>query len=122
MTDMGMLFDRLAHRYDQVIPFFAEFATQLLDLVEAAPGTRLLDIGSGRGAIAVAVATRGCAVTAVDAAPRMVSLPAELTNMQRSGGIIVDHGAVVHLATAPADDSQAKPQQTRQLPPSGITR
>ena len=37
------------------------------------PGTRLLDIGSGRGAVAAA---RGCAVTAADAAPRMVSLRA----------------------------------------------
>ena len=74
MTDTWTLFDRLAHSYDQVIPFFAEFAAQLLDVVDPSPGTRLLDIGSGRGAIAAAAAARGCAVTAVDAAPRMVSL------------------------------------------------
>lgn len=36
-------------------------------------GTQLLDVGCGRGAIAAAAAARGCAVTAVDAAPRMVS-------------------------------------------------
>lgn len=47
-----MLFDRLAERYDQVIPFFAEFAGHLLDVLDPEPGTRLLDIGSGRGAIA----------------------------------------------------------------------
>jgi ubiquinone/menaquinone biosynthesis C-methylase UbiE len=75
MTDtVPELFDRLADRYDQVIPFFAEFAGQLLDVLDPDPGTRLLDIGSGRGAIAAAAAARGCAVTAVDAAPRMVSL------------------------------------------------
>jgi 2-polyprenyl-3-methyl-5-hydroxy-6-metoxy-1,4-benzoquinol methylase len=75
MTDTApALFDRLADRYDQVIPFFAEFAGQLLDVLDPDPGTRLLDIGSGRGAIAAAAAARGCAVTAVDAAPRMVSL------------------------------------------------
>lgn len=68
------LFDRLADRYDQVVPFFAEFAAQLLDVVAPVPGTRLLDVGSGRGAIASAAAARGCVVTAVDAAPRMVSL------------------------------------------------
>lgn len=75
MTDTApALFDRLADRYDQVIPFFAAFAGQLLDVLGPDPGTRLLDIGSGRGAIAAAAAARGCAVTAVDAAPRMVSL------------------------------------------------
>jgi ubiquinone/menaquinone biosynthesis C-methylase UbiE len=75
MTDAVLeLFDRLADRYDQVIPFFAEFARQLLHVLDPDPGTRLLDIGSGRGAIAAAAAARGCAVTAVDAAPRMVSL------------------------------------------------
>jgi ubiquinone/menaquinone biosynthesis C-methylase UbiE len=75
VTDtVSALFDRLADRYDQVIPFFAAFAGQLLDVLDPEPGTRLLDIGSGRGAIAAAAAARGCAVTAVDAAPRMVSL------------------------------------------------
>jgi SAM-dependent methyltransferase len=75
MTDtVPELFDRLADRYDQVIPFFAEFAGQLLDVLDPDPGTRLLDIGSGRGAIAAAAAARGCAVTAVDAAPRMRAL------------------------------------------------
>ncbi len=67
MTDTApALFDRLADRYDQVIPFFAEFAGQLLEVLDPDPGTRLLDIGSGRGAIAVAAAARGCAVTAPD--------------------------------------------------------
>jgi hypothetical protein len=31
------LFDRLADRYGQVIPFFAEFATQLLDVLDPVP-------------------------------------------------------------------------------------
>jgi SAM-dependent methyltransferase len=73
MTDTWTLFDRLADSYDQVIPFFAEFAAQLLDVIGPSHGTRLLDIGSGRGAIAAAAAARGYAVTAIDAAPRMVS-------------------------------------------------
>jgi SAM-dependent methyltransferase len=71
------LFDRLADRFDQVIPFFADFGGQLLDLLDPAPGSRVLDVGAGRGAIAAAAAARGCAVTAVDAAPRMVALLAE---------------------------------------------
>lgn len=78
MTDASpALFDRLADRFDQVIPFFATFAEQLLDVLAPAPGTRVLDVGCGRGAIALAAAARGCEVTAVDAAPRMVALLAE---------------------------------------------
>ena len=73
-SPVSALFDRLADRYDQVVPFFAEFAARLLDVVAPVPGTRLLDVGSGWGAIASAAAARGCVVTAVDAAPRMVSL------------------------------------------------
>jgi O-methyltransferase/aklanonic acid methyltransferase len=57
-----------------VVPFFATFAADLLRLLDPAPGTRLVDIGAGRGAIAGAAAAAGCAVTAVDAAPRMVAL------------------------------------------------
>ena len=50
MTDTApALFDRLADRCDQVVPFFAGFAGQLLDVLAPDPGTRLLDIGSGRG-------------------------------------------------------------------------
>ena len=42
MTDTAPeLFDRLADRYNQVIPFFAEFAGQLLDVLGPDPGTRL---------------------------------------------------------------------------------
>jgi SAM-dependent methyltransferase len=115
MTDsVPALFDRLADRYDQVIPFFAEFAAQLLDVVDPVPGTRLLDIGSGRGAIAAAAAARGCAVTAVDAAPRMVSLlaaahpevDARLMDVHRldlpdSSYDLVTGGFVIHLVAEP---------------------
>jgi ubiquinone/menaquinone biosynthesis C-methylase UbiE len=113
MTDtVPALFDRLADRYDQVIPFFAEFAGQLLDVLDPVPGTRVLDIGSGRGAIAAAAAARGCVVTAVDAAPRMVSLLAaahpeidvRLTDIRRldlpgASYDLVTGGFVIHLVT-----------------------
>jgi SAM-dependent methyltransferase len=115
MTDTApMLFDRLADRYDQVIPFFAEFAGQLLDVLDPDPGTRLLDIGSGRGAIAAAAAARGCAVTAVDAAPRMVSLlaaahpeidvrlmDAHRLDLPGASYDLVTGGFVIHLVAEP---------------------
>jgi len=115
MTDTAPeLFDRLADRYDQVIPFFAEFAGQLLDVLGPDPGTRLLDIGSGRGAIAAAAAARGCAVTTVDAAPRMVSLlaaahpeidvrlmDAHRLDLPGASYDVVTGGFVIHLVTEP---------------------
>ncbi len=115
MTDTAPeLFDRLADRYDQVVPFFAEFAGQLLDVLAPAPGTRLLDIGSGRGAIAAAAAARGCAVTAVDAAPRMVSLlaaahpeidvrlmDAHRLDLPGASYDLVTGGFVIHLVAEP---------------------
>jgi len=115
MADTLALFDRLADGYDQVIPFFAEFAAQLLNVVDPGPGTRLLDVGSGRGAIAAAAAARGCAVTAVDAAPRMVSLlsgahpdiDVRLMDIHRlelpdSSYDLATGGFVIHLVTDPA--------------------
>lgn len=67
------LFDRLAGGYDDVLPTFAELGRQLIDWLDPVPGTRVLDIGAGRGAISAAAAARGCRVTAVDAAPAMVA-------------------------------------------------
>jgi len=72
VADTWELFDRLADRYDQIIPFFATFGEQLIDLLDPAPGTRLLDIGTGRGAIAAAAQARGCQVTATDPSRAMI--------------------------------------------------
>lgn len=74
MTESWVLFDRLADDYDEVIPFFAEYVMHLVEVLDLPAGTRLLDVGTGRGAVALAAAARGCAVTAIDAAPRMVQL------------------------------------------------
>jgi SAM-dependent methyltransferase len=84
-------------------------------VVDPAPGTRVLDIGSGRGAIAAAAAARGCAVTAVDAAPRMVSLIAAThpgldarqmdvhhLDLPDDSFDLVTGGFVIHLVTDPA--------------------
>lgn len=46
-------------------------APHLLDAVEAAPDTRLLDVGTGPGVVARAAVARGARVTAVDADPQM---------------------------------------------------
>ncbi|BFU46206.1 class I SAM-dependent methyltransferase [Krasilnikovia sp. MM14-A1004] len=72
-NDVVELFDRVADRYDEVLPFFESFGRLCVDRLPM-PGTgdRLLDIGAGRGAIAVAAQARGFAVTATDASTGMV--------------------------------------------------
>jgi len=123
------LFDRLADRYDQVVPFFAEFARLTLDLLDPPAGTRLLDVGTGRGAIASAAWARGCLVTAVDAAPRMVQLleaeyppiDARVMDVQRldlpaHGYDLVTGGFVIHLV---ADRARALAELRRVLRPGG---
>jgi len=49
-------FDRLAPTYDQAVPFFAQAARRLVDWVGVTPGQRVLDLGSGRGAVSLALA------------------------------------------------------------------
>lgn len=67
-------FDSVAERYDEVLPFFAAFAANAVTLLNLAPGSRVLDVGAGRGAFTERALARGSQVTAVDAAPRMVDL------------------------------------------------
>jgi ubiquinone/menaquinone biosynthesis C-methylase UbiE len=79
MTQSWQLFDHLAPTYDSVVPFFAELGGQLVDFASPATGARVLDVGAGTGAVSRAALARGCRVTAVDAAPKMVEkLSAEL--------------------------------------------
>ncbi|MGW0857163.1 class I SAM-dependent methyltransferase [Streptomyces sp. NPDC002690] len=50
----------------------ARTVPELLDEAGVRGGTRVLDVGTGTGAVAVAACTRGAVVTAVDAEPDMV--------------------------------------------------
>jgi len=115
VTDTWTLFDRLARDYDEVVPFFSAFAAQLVELLDLGPGARLLDVGSGRGAVAAAAVARGCAVTAVDAAPRMVELLAaayprvdarvmdiHTLDLPDDAYDVATGGLVIHLVTEPA--------------------
>ena len=69
-------FDRVARAYDSVgVPWFTPIAEHLVGDLGPAPGERVLDVGSGRGAatfaLAAAVGPHG-RVTAIDLAPGMV--------------------------------------------------
>ncbi|GGN59992.1 SAM-dependent methyltransferase [Actinoplanes lobatus] len=130
MTDSWALFDRLADDYDQVVPFFAGFAARFLEVVGPTPGSRMVDVGSGRGAIATAAAARGCAVTAVDAAPRMASLLAaghpeidvrlmDVHRLDLPDGCfdVATGGFVIHLV---ADPVRVLGELRRVLRPGGV--
>jgi ubiquinone/menaquinone biosynthesis C-methylase UbiE len=72
VTTNVQVFDEVAGVYDEVLPFFAELGRQIVELVDPGPGTRLLDLGAGRGAVTGPALARGAQVTAVDASPTMV--------------------------------------------------
>src|SRR5262245_16689124 len=54
-------------------PLSLAFACQALDRLGVRSGDRLIDVGAGCGAGALAAAERGAEVLAVDASPRMVA-------------------------------------------------
>lgn len=65
------LFDELAEGYGQLVPMFETYGQKLVTLMNPVRRTAFLDIGAGRGAVAVAAMERGANVVAVDASPKM---------------------------------------------------
>lgn len=66
-------FEQVADVYDEVLPFFSRFGESIISAIGPEAGTRMLDIGAGRGALVGPAMERGCAVTAIDASPGMVA-------------------------------------------------
>jgi SAM-dependent methyltransferase len=93
-------FDGVAGVYDQVLPFFAEFAAAALERIDPPAGAAVLDLAAGRGAFTHALLARGCRVTAVDAAPRMIEL---LSNKHPEAQAYVMDAARLDLPAATFD-------------------
>ena len=126
------LFDRVADSYDEVLPFFREVGRRYVSgfLDDPPPGARLLDVGAGRGAIAVPASLRGYDVTAVDASTEMVKrlrddhpgLDARVMDAARlefgDGSFdVVTAGFVLHILDDPA---AALREIRRVLKPGGV--
>jgi ubiquinone/menaquinone biosynthesis C-methylase UbiE len=62
----------LADRYEDIFFYVSDAGQELMDYVDPKRGTRVLDVGAGRGAVARAALARGCVVTAIDASAGMV--------------------------------------------------
>jgi len=76
-ADQADLFDRVADRYDERVPFFRTLGRQLVEWADLGQDDAVLDIGAGRGAVSLAaleqMAESGT-VQAIDVSPRMVAL------------------------------------------------
>jgi ubiquinone/menaquinone biosynthesis C-methylase UbiE len=79
------VFDRAAPSYDRIGTAYHEhFARRLVDLTDITPGSALLDVACGRGAVLRAAAGVAGSLTGIDVSPRMIELTgAEL----RSAGL-----------------------------------
>lgn len=91
---VAALFDRVAHTYESVgVPWFVPIAEGLVAAVAPQPGEHVVDLGCGRGAALVPLATAvgpDGRVVGADLSPRMVALAAQrveelgLTNVELS--------------------------------------
>jgi SAM-dependent methyltransferase len=85
--------DALANSYHEFFSGVTALATNpLLDAARLRPGTRLLDVASGPGALAAEAASRGAHSVGLDLSPRMIELAQRLYP-----AIEFREGAVEHL-------------------------
>jgi demethylmenaquinone methyltransferase/2-methoxy-6-polyprenyl-1,4-benzoquinol methylase len=83
------LFEGLPARYDRlgaVMSFGQDprWRTELVREIEPQPGMRVLDVATGTGMVAFALARRGCTVVGIDQSPQMLAV-AE-AKLRRAGG------------------------------------
>lgn len=78
-TQVRAMFDRVAHVYDRMNSVMTagmhhHWRERAVDLARVGPGSRVLDVATGTGDLAVALAARGADVTGMDFSPGMLEL------------------------------------------------
>lgn len=68
---------------DHVTPYSLAFGEQALQRLDLGPGTRLIDVAAGTGALAIPAARAGADVVAVDIAPAMIGRLAARARRER---------------------------------------
>lgn len=63
-----------AEKYKQDFMFVPEYGAAVLDLLDAQPGARVIDLGCGNGALTEELAARGYRVLGLDASPEMLAV------------------------------------------------
>ena len=63
-----------AKQYEQQFQFVPSYGEELLGLLTVKPGSRVIDLGCGNGALTGKLAEAGYDVTGVDASPEMLAL------------------------------------------------
>ena len=90
--EIAAVFGRAAEAYDSIVPFFARFGAELVELVDLRPGERVLDVGCGRGATLLPAAEkvgREGLVVGVDLAHNMVTqLRADIRRFGVSNAVV----------------------------------
>jgi SAM-dependent methyltransferase len=85
----------------EIVPTFAGFAEDALELAQLAPGERLLDVATGPGTLALAAARAGAHVSAIDFSSEMI---AELLARQRREGLPEIDARVADATALPYED------------------
>ena len=63
-----------AKGYKERFSFVHQYGEGVMELLTAKPGSRVIDLGCGNGALTAKLAERGYCVTGVDASPEMIAL------------------------------------------------
>lgn len=67
-----------AEKYKKDFMFVPDYGTAVLDLLDCAPGAKVIDLGCGNGALTEQLAQRGYQVTGLDASPEMLAVAKRL--------------------------------------------
>ena len=112
MTDqeaptVSQIFDLLSSSYDQTgVEFFAPVGRKLVELLDARPGERCLDVGCGRGAVTLPLAATvgpGGSVHGVDVSPGMLEEARRLASEANLENVTLEVGDAGDLGGLPDD-------------------